>query len=86
MGGDPLQPLLTFVRRLLRPRAAGLGLGHPTPRRVVDRITVKTLGKQTLTLTPTTLRKLGPLPGLRLGLQLRALYLLSLIFAFISST
>lgn len=76
----------SLVQRLLRPQAAGLGLGRSAPCRVVDGITLKTLGKQTLTLTPTALRKLGPLPGLRLGLQLNALYLLTLIFAFISST
>ena len=85
MGGDPLQPLLMFVRRLLRPRAEGLGLGCPTPLRVVDAINTKDFRGTNPDPDPHGLRKLGSLPGLRLGLQLSALYLLSLIFAFICS-
>lgn len=85
MGGDPLQPLLMFVHRVLRPRAAGLGLGCPTPHRVVDGINAKDFRGTNPDPDPHALRKLGPLPGLRLGLQLSPLYLLSLIFAFICS-
>lgn len=58
-----------------REQPRGLGLGRSAPCRWWVESHLKTLGKQTLTLTPTALRKLGPLPGLRLGLQLNALYL-----------
>lgn len=85
MGGDPLQPLLMFVRRLLMPRAEELGLGCPTPHRVVDGINTKDFRGTNPDPDPHALRKLGSLPRLCLGLQLNTLYLLSLIFAFICS-